>query len=176
MLCKSEQVKVNTACEGDSFEEIRLLMSWPSLHELPVTAYTFDFDAETGAADDLNVSIDENGIRKVVGLDANALLQNFAINELPVEEQDCILTPYWGIPADDYETFTYHEMTYEISRYYSDRYEEPIIEGVVILDLIHSYTDHMARLAWDFMSHFSRLPDGGLLTDGDGSRFPYEAD
>ena len=143
------------------------------------------FDADTydlpvcmivGAADDLNVNIDENGIRKVVGLDANALLQNFAINELPVEEQDYILTPYWGIPADDYETFTYHEMTYEISRYYSDRYEEPIIEGVVILDLIHSYTDHMARLAWDFMSHFSRLPDGGLLTDGDGSRFPYEAD
>ena len=310
MLCKSEQVKVNTAGEGDSFEEIRLLMSWPSLHELPITAYTFDFDAGTraaeyhellrtrnsdsvhvfvpdavletpdrkvplvmgmhgagcgplelvescgwlekaveenfivacaatedtevirqiidylcaeypvdtgriyatgfslggvmastvgktypelfaaiapmgsaggsyvetfdasawdlpvcmivGGSDDLNVQRDADGCPRVVGLFADALPQNFAANEVVTGEADYDANPYWGYTPDDYESFVRNEVEYQISRYYTEQYAAPVVECVTMIGLIHTYSDYMAELAWDFFSQYSRNADGSL--------------
>ena len=310
MLCKSEQMKVNFSGQGDSFEESRMLMAWPSLHELPITADTFDYDAETGevtpytllrtrndnsvhvfvpdavlenpeekvpvivglhgagcgplelvescgwlekavqenfivvapasedaevirsllgylasaypvdtgriyatgfslggvtastvgktypelfaaiapmgsaggslvdsfdaemwdlpvcmvvgGADDLNVRMDSDGNPMVVGIFSGALPQNYAINEVQLDAADYAANPYWGYTPDDYTCFVHKEVEYQISRYYNDKYDAPVVECVIMVGLIHTYSDYMADIAWDFMSVYSRNTDGSL--------------
>lgn len=115
-----------------------------------------------GGADDLNVSRQEDGTLVAGGMNPDAILQNFEMNELAPGEQDYAVNPYWGYTPDEYEVVMDKDLEWQISRFYRDDFDAPMVQAVVLIGAGHSNADYMATIAWDFMSRFVRNADGSL--------------
>ena len=116
-----------------------------------------------GGADDLNVSKDESGNPVVSGMSVGAVEQNFAINEIDPGEPDYTSRPYWGYTTGEYEVIYDKDLEWQITNFYKDGYENPLVQCVTLVGAGHSNADYMATVAWDFMSVFARGEDGSLL-------------
>lgn len=133
------------------------------------------FDSETydlpvsmlvGGSDDLNVATGEDGTKMVTGMIEGAVEQNFAINEIDPGEPDYEARPYWGYTTGEYEVIYDKDLEWQITNFYKDGYENPLVQCVTLVGAGHSNADYMATVAWDFMSVFARNPDGSLSEIG----------
>ena len=130
------------------------------------------FDSETydlpvsmlvGGADDLNVTTREDGAKAVAGMVSGAVEQNFTINEIDPGEPDYDARPYWGYTTGEFEVIYDKDLEWQITNFYKDGYENPLVQCVTLVGAGHSNADYMATVAWDFMSVFARGEDGSLL-------------
>lgn len=115
-----------------------------------------------GGADDLNVSRQEDGTLVAGGMNPDAIAQNFEMNEIDPGEQDYAANPYWGYTPDEYEVVMDKDLEWQISSFYRDDFDAPMVQAVVLIGAGHSNADYMATIAWGFMSHFIRNADGSL--------------
>ena len=107
-----------------------------------------------GGADDLNIRPDENGVPMAVGLMPGTVEQALNINGIPTGAPDYAANPYWGHPADEVRQEVLGDLTYHICDYRVNG--ETLVRAVIVDDIVHTYTDRMADLAWDFLSRFTR--------------------
>lgn len=118
-----------------------------------------------GSIDDRNVGADEDG-NFAVNVRENsleALEQAFEINGIDPGELDFGANPLWGYTPDEYYTIVDKNLEWQVSDFYSDDYEQPVVKFVTIVGVAHSNADYMATIAWDFLENFARAEDGSLI-------------
>lgn len=134
-----------------------------------------DFDNDTwdlpvsmivGSIDANNVSEDEDGnpvISGIMGMGLASIDQALAINGIDPGERDYAENPFWGYAPDEYHTVMDKDLEWQISDFYSEDYEHPLVQMVTLVGAAHSNADYMATVAWDFLKNFARAEDGSLL-------------
>lgn len=150
-------------------------------------AYDLPVSMIVGSIDTNNISEDENRnpvISGIMNAGLESVDQAFAINGIDPGERDFAANPYWGYTPDAYRTVTDKELEWQISDFYSDKYDVPVVQLVTLVGAAHSNADYMATIAWDFLRNFARGADGSLQilenaasgeTGGDVSEEAYKA-
>ena len=119
-----------------------------------------------GSIDENNITADENGdpmITGIMGMGLDSIDQALAINGIDAGERDYAANPFWGYAPDEYYTVVDKDLEWQFSDFYSDGYENPVVEMVTLVGAAHSNADYMATVAWDFLSRFTRAEDGSLI-------------
>ena len=119
-----------------------------------------------GSIDVNNVSEDEDGnpmITGIMDMGLGSIDQALAINGIDAGERDFAANPFWGYTPDEYHIVTDKDLEWQISDFYSEDYEHPVVQMVTLVGAAHSNADYMATVAWDFLKNFARAEDGSLL-------------
>lgn len=75
------------------------------------------------------------------------------------QEADYDATPYWGYEPNSASLEEAGGFTWEYSNYSKDGYANPFAQLVVASDDVHHPRPDEARIAWEFLRHFSRVGD-----------------
>lgn len=111
-----------------------------------------------GSIDESNVK-EIDGMKVMAGIEDGALEMVFDFNNIDHGALDYDKTPLWGYEPDDKSTLNDKGHDWVYHNFYKEGYDSPFIQLVTFDGAGHANSDHMATVAWDFLSQYSRASD-----------------